>query len=130
MKTTQFIIALIILFILQRMYGVAQVSPDSIAKLEKEIQAKQIQLEQMRNQLPTVNKTDVSENILNDLPEQKIIHNKTKVSFHLTTDNFEVNHIKQSKETHEWFKQKYNIHTGTSISCSKEEHTNTTINYN
>lgn len=127
MKTTPLIIA--VLFC--NFSGTAQVTQDSINKLQKEINKSQQEINKRQREVNALQKSlnvDVSvreesetliQNILDDLLAMKIINNKDVVAFSISVDEMQVNNKKQPDAVLEKFKSKYHVEKGYSIVHAK-----------
>lgn len=138
MKTTPFAIAVLFCNFL----GTAQITQDSINKLQQEINKSQDLINKNQQDINKrqheVNALQASidkdfktngtseeliRNILNDLMSMKIINNKEVVAFSISNDKMEVNNKKQSDAVLEKFKSKYHIVKGYSIAYAKAKDT-------
>jgi septal ring factor EnvC (AmiA/AmiB activator) len=127
MKTTTLTIAVLFCNFL----GTAQVTQDSINKLQEDINKSQASINKRQREVNALQKSldvefrtnDESENlvrnILNDLMAMKIIDNKDVVAFSISTDKMEVNNKRQPDAVLETFKSKYHIVKGYSIVYAK-----------
>lgn len=118
--------------------GTAQITQDSINKLQEDINKSQASINKRQKEVNALQKsvdmdvrtTDESENliqnILNDLLAMKIINNKDVVAFSLSMDHMEVNSKKQSDAVLEVFKSKYRIVKGYSIVYAKAKNSTST----
>lgn len=123
MKTTPLIIAALFCNFL----GTAQLTQDSINKLQKEINKSQQEINRRQQEVNALQKSlhaDVNareesenlvQNILDDLLAMKIINNKDVVAFSISTDEMRVNNKKQPDAVLEKFKSKYKVGKGYSI---------------
>lgn len=122
-KTTSITIAVLFCSYL----GTAQVTQDSINKLQAGINQSQQEINKRQKAVNALQKSlDVdgtvrneSENtiqsILNDLLEMKIINSKETVSFSISADEMRVNNKKQPDAVLEKFKTKYHVGKSYSI---------------
>ncbi len=134
MKTTPLTIAVLFCNFL----GTAQITQDSINKLQQEINKSQDVINKKQQEINKrqheVNALQISldkdfkandtsedliRNILNDLMAMKIINNKDVVAFSISTDKMEVNNKRQPDSVLETFKSKYHIVKGYSIVYAK-----------
>lgn len=141
MKTTPLTIAVLFCSFL----GNAQMTQDSINKLQQEINKSQDVINKKQQEInksqEAINKrqhevnalqvsldkdfkaSDTSEDlirdILNDLMAMRIINNKDVVAFSISTDKMEVNNKRQPDTVLETFKSKYHIVKGYSIVYAK-----------
>lgn len=134
MKTTSLIIAALFCHLL----GTAQITQDSINKLQKDINKAQEEINKRQRELNAMQKSvsmefrdnDTSEkliqDILNDLMAMKIISNKDVVAFSLSIDSMEVNNKKQPDAVLETFKSKYHIVKDYSIVYAKAKNSTST----
>jgi chromosome segregation ATPase len=127
MKITTLLIAA--LFI--HLHGTAQITQDSINKLQAEINKSQQEINKRQREVNTLQKSlgvdtgvrDESENliknILDDLMEMKIISNKDVVAFSISSDEMRVNNKKQPDAVLEKFRAKYHVGKSYSIVHAK-----------
>lgn len=127
MKITTLLIAA--LFI--HLQGTAQITQDSINKLQVEINKSQQEINKRQREVNALQKSmgvdtgvrDESENliknILDDLMEMKIIGNKDVVAFSISSDEMRVNNKKQPDTVLEKFKAKYHVGKSYSIVHAK-----------
>lgn len=103
----------------------AQSKSDSIIALKNEIKIKQIALAKLENSNNSSEINHQNENltdeIINDLFEMKVISNKEIVSFSLSNDKFKVNNVLQPQTILQKFITKYKVSKGTAIACSKNK---------
>jgi uncharacterized protein YlxW (UPF0749 family) len=118
--------------------GTAQITQDSINKLQEDINKSQASINKRQREVNALQKSvdvdfrsndesgDLIRNILNDLLAMKIITNKDVVAFTLSMDHMEVNSKKQSDAVLETFKFKYHIVKGYSIEYAKAKNSTST----
>ncbi len=131
MKTTPLTIAVLFCNFL----GTAQITQDSINKLQHEINKSQevinkrqrevnaLQMAVSKEDRDNKRSEDLIQDILNDLLAMKIITNKEVVAFSISIDQMEVNNKKQSEAVLETFRSKYHIVKGYSIVYAKARNT-------
>lgn len=123
MKTTTLLIAVIF----SSLHATAQLTQDSINKLQAEINKSQQEINKRQQAVNALQKSlnggpnarseseNLIRNILDDLLEMKIINNKEVVAFSISADEMRVNNKKQPDAVLEKFKAKYHVGKGYSI---------------
>jgi hypothetical protein len=118
--------------------GTAQITQDSINKLQEEINKSQASINKRQKEVNALQKSvdmdvrtnddseNLIQNILNDLLAMKIINNKDVVAFSLSMDDMNVNNKKQSDAVLEVFKSKYHMVRGYSIVYAKAKNSTST----
>ncbi len=112
MKTTTLIMAITF----YSFSGISQIAQSPVNKQQQEIKEKQ------EEETPN----NLTDSIINDLLQMKLITDKNHVSFALSNEKFKVNDKEQAKEVFEKFKSKYHIVKGYSIAYAKSGNSKST----
>lgn len=123
----------------------AQITQDSINRLQEELNRKQRDinamqkvLNQNQREINTMQESIVKplereesqdaliQNIVNDLYAMKIVHDKKELAFSLTVDKLIVNNQRQSESVLEKFRTKYHITKGQSIAHARNHSSSST----
>lgn len=126
----------------------AQITQDSINRLQEELNKKQRDINAMQKDLnrsqrnlnalqqsqpmlpqkptPAEDQDALIQQIVDDLLAMKIIHNKEELAFSLTADKMEVNNQRQNESVLEKFRAKYHVTKGQAIAHARTRHSSST----
>lgn len=135
--------AILLFTVLLAASATAQISQDSINRLQEEVNRKQRDINAMQKALNhsqhdknAMKETQgrrsddtqdvLVQEILNDLLSMNIIRNKEEVAFSLTFDRMDVNNKRQSDAVLEKFRSKYHVTKGQAIAHARTRNSSST----